>query len=245
MAQRWVNDMLSSMNKRQKSLLAGYVIVLIVFLLLFVIIPFTVNAAVIWQFLFGILSICLGYGITYYAFKSTYNIRSKVYGFPIAYIGWIYTGVQIALSFIIFIINKFIDTPAWIGAVLSILLLAIALIGVIGTDNARDIIADIDTKEEILTKPIKTFRLDIASLCDSCTDENAKELLEKLSDKLRYSDPVSSDALADIEYRITQGIEEIKEIIDKAQYASVVDKINAVDRMVDDRNRRCKAEKGL
>ena len=134
--------------------------------------------------------------------------------------------------------------PAWIGSVLSILLLAAALIGVIGADNARDIIAEIDTREKIITKPIKTFRLDIASLCDSCTDENTKELLEKLSDKLCYSDPVSSDALADIEYRITQGIEELTEIIDKADYASAVEKIKAVDRMVDDRNRLCKAEKG-
>jgi len=69
-------------------------------------------------------------------------------------------------------------------------------------------------------------------------------LLEKLSDKLRYSDTVSSDTLAEIKYLIMQCIEKFTELIDKADYTNVIEKIKSVDRMVDDRNRRCKAEKG-
>lgn len=235
--------MISKMNKRQKSLLEVYLIVLIAFVVVFLVIPFCRNTAVIMQFFFGIVAICLGYGITCYAFKNTDTVKSKFYGMPVAYIGWIYTGIQIVFSFLIFIVNLFIKMPAWIGVVISIILLAATLIGVIGAESAREMIEDIDNKEEIITKTIKSFRLDIASLCDDCNDENVKEHLVKLADKLQYSDPVSSETLADIEYRITQGIKELIFLVEKSDYANAVEKIKIVERMVDDRNRRCKAEK--
>ncbi|MBQ9519715.1 MAG: hypothetical protein IJR59_07460, partial [Firmicutes bacterium] len=72
----------------------------------------------------------------------------------------------------------------------------------------------------------------------------AKKLLEKFAEKVKYSDPVSSPALEDIEQRLTDAADEIKTLIDSGNYDDITAKINAADRLLDERNRLCKAEKG-
>ncbi|MBQ8942187.1 MAG: hypothetical protein IJ062_10165 [Firmicutes bacterium] len=230
-------------GKQKNSIILVYGIVLAVFTLLFFVIPFTRTAAVWTAFVFAEISIVLGYFITNYAFDKRENLTSKIYGFPILRISYIYTITQLIFSLLIFVLNKVVVTPAWIAAVVSILLLAAVLIGTIAADNARDIVENVDTKIEQKIQQVKTFRLNADSLVSACTDKDAKKQLEKLAEKIKYSDPVSSPALEGIEHRITTGIEELRQMIINGKYEGISAKISAVDMLVDDRNRRCKAEK--
>ena len=151
--------------------------------------------------------------------------------------------MQLLLSIIIFAANKFTVTPAWLSAVISIILLALALIGVIAADNAKDIIEKSDTKITEKLQNVKEFKLNIDSLCNNCTDKDIKKQLEKLSEKIKYSDPVSSDKLYDIENKISKEIEEISNMIFNNNYTGLSDKIDSIDRLVDDRNKKCKEYK--
>ena len=231
-------------GKQKNSILLVYVIVLIAYTALFFIIPFTRTAAVWTSFVFAVISIILGYFITNYAFDNRENLKSKVYGFPIMNISYSYTSAQIIISIYTFIANQHKETPAWLSAIISIILIAYVLIGTIAADNARDIIENVDTKIEQKIQQVKTFRLNADSLVSACVDKDAKKQLEKLAEKIKYSDPVSSPALEDIEHQITAEIEELRQMVANGKYEGISAKISAVDMLVDDRNRRCKAEKG-
>ena len=230
-------------NKKINSVFAVYGIILVAFVLLFFVIPFNRNACTYSSFAFGLASILVGCGMTYRALTRGESVRSKVYGIPMFRIGYTYMAAQLVLSFIFFIANISKEIPAWISAVLGILMLAAALVGMIAVENAADVIEAVDNKIEEKIQQTKTFKLDISGLSDSCSDPEAKKLLEKLSEKLKYSDPVSSPALADIESKIEQGIEEIKGLISSGNADKLCEKIKALDMLVDERNRQCKAAK--
>ncbi len=231
------------MNKKFKSLIAVYAIIFVLFNILFFVIPFT-KSTVIWlMYVFTIVSVVLGFGITVFAFKNDEDLRSKVYGYPVFRVGIIYTLLQLAVFFILCIINSLVHVPIWIGAVLGSILLAVALIGVIITDNVRDIVEAIDIKTEQKIKTITLFKLDISSLAGKCTDSDTRKKLLKLSDELRYSDPVSSDELAQAEHNIKAGIEELAVMLESGDKAKTEQKIEKISTMLADRNRRCKALK--
>ena len=135
-------------TKLKKSVIMIYAILLAAHTLLFFVIPFTRSAAVWISFIFSEISIVLGYFITNYSYDNRESVKTMVYGFPVLYISYTYTAVQLVISGIIFIVNKFISTPVWISAVTGIFLLAFTLISAVLADNARDIIEDIDKKNE-------------------------------------------------------------------------------------------------
>ena len=56
----------------------------------------------------------------------------------------------------------------------------------------------------------------------------------QLAEKIRYSDPMSDEQLADIEDRITVKIAELKSSADKVKI------INELNSLLDERNRKCK-----
>ncbi|MBR1735892.1 MAG: hypothetical protein IJ736_02585 [Firmicutes bacterium] len=91
------------------------------------------------------------------------------------------TFMQLLLSLIIFSANKFTVTPAWLSAVISIILLALALIGVIAADKAKDIIEEADTKITEKLQNVSEFKLNITALCDSCTDKDIKNHLKRIT----------------------------------------------------------------
>ncbi|MBQ7265329.1 MAG: hypothetical protein IJS61_04445 [Firmicutes bacterium] len=229
--------------KQKNSIFSVYGIVLAVFTVLFFVIPFTRTPAVWVAFAFAEVSIVLGCFITNYAFNKRGGLISKIYGFPILRISCIYTVTQLVFSLFIFILNKAVITPLWISVTVGVLLLAAVLIGTVATDNARDMVESVDIKNKQKIQQNKVFRLNADSLVASCTDKEAKKQLEKLSEKIKYSDPVSSPALEDVEQRITTGMEELKQMITSNNYEGISAKITNLDILVDERNRRCKAEK--
>ena len=65
-------------------------------------------------------------------------------------------------------------------------------------------------------------------------DADTKVALTKLAEKIRFSDPMSSNALADIEMEITAKVKELKTYENKAVI------INALDLLLTERNKKVK-----
>lgn len=225
-------------NKKTKSLLVVYAIILVVFCVLYLVIPFPKTGAYWLEFVFSIIAVCAGCGVSFYALKND-GLKSKVYGFPMLNIGIGYTVVQLIFGFIIAVVGFFTAVPIWIPIVASILILAICAIGFIGADNARDIIVEQEKRDVIATKAMKTFRLDVQYIVDSCNDAELKKRVEQLADKFKYSDPVSSDELSDIEENLRLEVKNLAVLVntDREQAEK---KIGEIDMLLADRNRRCK-----
>ncbi len=229
-------------NKNIISLMIVHGIVLLVFTLLFLLIPFPKRTASWILFGFSVLSVIASLGISLYAMKGE-GITSKVYGLPMLKVGYLYLAAQLMLCVILCLIAAFVEVPYWIPLLLSILLLAAAALGVITTDRVEEHAAAVDTKTKQVTRAMKNFRLDISSILDRCTDAEVRRALEKLADDIRYSDPVSGEATADIERDLDIAVEELRVNIRSKSTEELLAQIAEVRRKLAERNRICKASK--
>ncbi|MDE7360525.1 MAG: hypothetical protein K2N38_01175 [Oscillospiraceae bacterium] len=226
------------MNKKMTSLVAVYAIVLVTFCILYLVIPFP-KTGVYWiEFIFSIIAVFAGCGIGWYSLKND-GLKSKVYGFPILNIGIAYMAVQLIFAVVIAIVGFFAAVPLWVSIVFSVLILALSAIGFIGADNARDIIEEQESRDEIATKAMKTFRLDTQYIVDLCDDTELKKSLEKLAEQFKYSDPVSSDELADIEENLQSEVKNLAALVNSDRELAAK-KISEITVLLADRNRRCK-----
>ncbi len=230
------------MNKKFTSAAIVCGIILFLWTVIFFAVPFPKYAASVVAYIFSAISIIAAFGITYIAFKDGTELKSKFYGFAIFKIGAIYSAAQILFTLLIAGIGFFARVPLWILAVVSIVFLGLAAIGVIAADNARDVVETQDEKVKAATRTVKYFRIDVASIVDSCKDSELKKRLEKLSDQFKYSDPVSNEKLEEIESRISFEIEALRGIVNTdTQKAS--QKADEIAQLLSERNRICKIEK--
>lgn len=232
-----------NMNKKNKSIIAVYGILVFIYLIAFVIIPFPKNAASWISFVFTLVSFVLSLGVTLYVFGKNDEMTSKFYGFPIFKIAYMYPLVQFVVGVIICLIVAFVAVPYWVALILSLVILGVSAIGVIATDNARDIIEETEAESERITKATNMFNLSVASVLDLCTDPAVKKELEKLAEDFRFSDPVSSKATEDIENIIMEKLEKIKFSIASTSSDESIKKITELKNLLSERNRICKASK--
>lgn len=216
---------------------------MLVYIVLVTVIPFSKPAASWIVFAFTILSFALGAAISIYAFDKGNTLVSKFYGYPIFRVGFLYTIVQMVTSVLIFAVGAFVNIPYWVGLSISILILGIALVGILVTDNTRDYVEEIDTKNLIATRILTRFNIDIADILDICNNSEVYEPLKKLNEKFKYSDQVSSPSTEEKEEEIKQEIEKLKSIINKESTEIVINEIKLISNLLSSRNRICEARK--
>lgn len=230
-------------NKKTKSVIAVYAIIAFVYILAFLIIPFRKNAASWISFAFTVISFPCGALIYNMAFGNGKALVSKVYGYPIFRIGVIYTITQIIFSIIVCVIATLLTVPYWIALLLSVIILAASAIGVIATENTRDIVEEIDQGTKRFIQTTKMFNLNIAAIVDLCSDITIKKELEKLSEQFRFSDPVSNSKTEPIESDILKELKFLEVSITKANTEEMLSEINKIQNLLSERNRICKVEK--
>lgn len=233
----------NELGKKEKSVLLVYGIVAFICILAFIIIPFPKSASSWLALLFLLVSFCVSLYAMKLAFENGKEIISKIYGFPIFKISVYYVAAQAIFSVLVCVIASFINLPYWVTLLVSVILLGAAVIGIVVTDNARDIIEDTEEKDIRDTKKITLFKIDIAGIVDRCNDENAKKELEKLSEAFRYSDPVSSDATKELEDEITEELGELKKEVAENDAEDIIEKATEISNLLAERNRICKAFK--
>ena len=169
-----------------------------------------------------------------FSFKSEDQPKSKFLGIPIISVGIAYLLTQI-LALAIFLVFPWI--PSWIAVILCAVILGGSAICIIGTNVARK---EIDRVEEKVRKKvfyIKSLQVDIELLAQRESDTDTKEALNKLAQRLRFSDPISSDALTDIESEITERVSELK----AAENKSAI--IHVLNSLIEQRNKKIKVLK--
>ena len=87
---------------------------------------------------------------------------------------------------------------------------------------------------------IRMLTADVEDAMSRAADPKVKDALLELSEQIRFSDPMSSGALESCESRISEMIFAISEKAKDGDSQELIDMINEVSRLVEDRNRRCK-----
>ena len=218
--------------KKNKGL--AYTALLIIFIL-FNVIAFVVPTAkttTFWiAYAFSVVAFILQIFIWNYAFKGAKTLKSKFLGISLIAVSSIYFSIQIAV-FVIFMV--FPTIASWIAVIVCSLILGISLICLIGTEVARDEIAHVESKVEKKVFYIKSLQVDAEMLANTETDPDVKAALTKLVEAIRFSDPMSNEALAELEKEISNKFAELKAAENKAEI------IKVLDSLIVERNKKAK-----
>jgi len=229
------------MTKNEKRVCIVLAVILAVFVVVSLAVPF-VKDGVFWlSFVFGIVAIAAQLYVLKSAFGKDESPKSKFYGFPIARIGFVYMVAQLVLS-LIFMGIGFICS-AWIPVVIYVVLLGGASIGFIAADATRDEIERQDVVLKADTECIQSLRSIVYPLSGQVADKDCSELLHDLAEEFKYSDPVSSDAIRDIEQELSALVGELQKAVVDTDVEAIKALCQKIKVTLIERNRLCKINK--
>ena len=183
----------------------------------------TAKTATFWiAYAFSVVAFALQIVIWKFAFKGTDTLKSKFLGIPLISVGITYFIVQI-IAFAIFMALSLM--ASWIAVVVCALILGISAICLIGTETGREEINRVEEKVEKKVFYIKSLQVDIEMLASAERDADTKAALTKLAEKIRFSDPMSNEFLADLEAEISAKIKELETAENKAEIITVLDSL--------------------
>ena len=130
--------------------------------------------------------------------------------------------------------------PYWVGVIICTIVLVLNVLSVLKATAAISEIERIDTKVKTQTFFIKSLTVDADTLMACAKSETAKAECRKVYEAIRYSDPMSNDALASVESQITVKFSELSYAVKEDNAEKVAEIANEVVILVGDRNKKCK-----
>lgn len=204
--------------------------------------PFQKNAVFIISYLFTLVALGTQIYVVRTAFYQGESIKSSFYGFPIARIGAMYLAAQIVLSLIFMALATVV--PMWVPLVIYTVLLGVSAIGFITTDAARDEVVKQDVKLIKNVSMMRGLQATVSGLAVQCENDTLRKAVWNLSESLRYSDPVSGNALAEVESVLEDYVNQLRQAILEQNYEQAIALCRSTETVLADRNRLCKLNKG-
>lgn len=175
----------------------------------------------------------------YLAFKAE-NLKKMFLNLPLITVSWSALIAMLVVGSVLMLIP---NCPAWVAAVVCIIILAFNAIAIIKSGWAADVVSKVDERVAAQTLFIKNLTVDTESLLSHAKSDAVKAECKKVFESVRYSDPMSNDALSVIEAKITVKVDEFSSAVG-ADDAEKVKKIaDEIIMLVADRNKKCKALK--
>ena len=169
-------------------------------------------------------------------------LRDWLFGYPIVKHSMIYILVEFAASTVFIIFEKTV-LFGWAFAV-QFLFLCIYGVCAISCFLAKETIEEVHNKVSDKTRFLKLLRVDTEMLVEKCPDDALKGQLQQLSEAVRYSDPMSNEALFELEKEITLAVDECGKAIDSGNLQNAAELCTEASRLLTERNKKCKALKG-
>ena len=144
---------------------------------------------------------------------------------------------QLALSLLFMILGLVAAVPVWIPILLFVLLLAAAALGFITADATKEKIERQDTVHKARVDTMRALQSKSAFIAGQCDDSETKKALNKLAESFRFSDPVSSDALNDIEASLNALVDELQSAVLEKDNAAAQTLCARIEATLADRNR--------
>lgn len=159
------------------------------------------------------------------------SLKSKFLGFPIVHIALVYLLVQ-SIACLVFTLLS--TLPLWSAALVCVFIAGISALSMITADVARSEVERVETKVQKKVFYIRELQVEAELLSERETEPEVKVALAVLAEKIRFSDPMSSAQLSELESRIAAKMEELKTSQNKLPL------ITDLVALLDERNRKCK-----
>ena len=224
--------------KMNKNAARGYAVLALLFLL-FTIIAFAVPFAKTATFWIGYIFGAVALALQLYTLRSVTNgdAKSRFYGFPIAKVGVVYLVVQGILSILEMALSAII--APWTGLVLNTVVLITAVIGTITVETTRDEIIAQDHRQRSDTANMRRLQNMTEGLSRQSDNESVCRELEKLTEAIKYSDPVSSDGTMALEENMLVEMDQMKMALHDGDIGKVKELCRKLMALLEERNRVC------
>lgn len=130
--------------------------------------------------------------------------------------------------------------PYWVGIVACSIVLAVNIISVVKATVAIDEVERVDAKVKTQTFFIKSLTVDAETLTESAASENVRAECRKVCEAIRYSDPMSNDALCSVESQISAKFSELSDAVMSDDIDNVSKIAGELLVLVGNRNKKCK-----
>lgn len=159
------------------------------------------------------------------------DLKSKFLGLPVVHIGIGYAIVQ-TVAFAMFL---FVPTlPAWSAIVVCSVIVGVSAVCMISSDAGRNEIERVEAKVQKKVFYIRELQVDVELIAAAETDADTKAALTQLAEKIRFSDPMSNEQLADLENKISVKVMELKTATNKVEI------ITEIISLLNERNKKCR-----
>ena len=189
---------------------------------------------------FTLLSFAVaGYAVYSSIIKQT-SVKSRFYCFPIARLGVIYLIAQALVGGVFMSFGNVIAW--WLAVVVFAFGFAVAVIGLVSADAVVDQIQEMDVKLKQDVSVMRALQSKVGALSVQC-DGEAAAAVQAFAEELRYSDPVSKEAIADADAALSAAIDALEAAViagDAEQVKLLCRKATAT---LAERNRLCKLNK--
>lgn len=175
----------------------------------------------------------------YIAFKAE-NLKKLFYNIPLITISYIGLMVMLVVGGITMAIP---GMPNWLGVIVCLAVLGFTAISVIKATFAVEIVSDIDDKIATETAFINTMTVQSQNLVNRANASMLKKQCKKVFDAFRYSDPMSSVALADVEQRIKEEFDVLTDAVISDNLDVTESSAKELIRLIAERNNKCKTLK--
>lgn len=256
------------MNKNFKSTVILLAIIAAIFSFVVFIIPINHSGAVFWiSYIAVLIAIALQIPVFKIAFygqskddmvrssrsdgimsgvlpTASIRMNSKVYGFPIFRIGYIYLATQIFVS-ILFIIIAAIndDFPVWLCLLIHVLILGLALIGTVSADAARENIEGIEAAKRADVSFMNKLKLETESLTRKVNDPALAAAIKTFGENVRFSDPVSNEQVNPYNLQLQEAFIELAQAVENHNNQAAMELVQKAEDLLKDRNAAAKMYK--
>ncbi|MBQ7036473.1 MAG: hypothetical protein IJN74_03170 [Clostridia bacterium] len=233
------------MNKNFKSYLSIWAILLIVFNVAVFVSPgemagMSKFGGAFWAgYIFITLAFLGQLACAYVALKAE-NLKKLFYNVPLISVsrtGLILTVIFGTLCMVI------PNLPNWVGIIVCFAVLGFTAVAVLKAKVAGELVEAVDDKIKAQTFFIKSLTVDAESLMARAKSENVKAECKKVYEAVRYSDPMSNNALAPIENEITIKFAKLSDAVLNDNFETVSAFTDEIIILLGDRNKKCKVLK--
>ena len=216
-------------------------VLLTVYLLLVLIIPFPKVAERFISLGFTLIAFAVAVYACYTAFIKKPDAKSRFYGFPLAKLGFGYLVFQVIAGVPFMIWGALV--PWWISVAVFSVALAAVILGMISVEAVVEEIHVQDVQLKKDTKQMRGLQSKVNQMASQIDNPDAAAAVKQFAEDLRYSDPVSSDELAEIEADLSAAVDELQSAIVDGDSAAIKQLCRKVSTILAERNRLCKLNK--
>lgn len=193
----------------RKKCLRGYILIAFIFLIFNIAtVPFSKNMVFWIAYFFSVIAILMQVNTLHEMMKSRALIKDRMYDFPVLRISVLYLALQITSGLLLMGFSTKI--PVFAAALIEVVILAAAVMGLFAARSARTEALRQDGRlEEELIK-MKELQSRVALLISQCEETQIREILHKLAEEVRYSNPLSREITEEIEEEISVLFTEIE-----------------------------------